>query len=247
MARARMWAIRLQHESKLYPPEQQHFITLTYNDNNIPYSTNTYTPTLQPRDFTLFMKRLRKAYGAGIRYFQCGEYGEEHGRPHHHAIIFGWLPNDLLPHGLSGDLPVFESRKLEFIWSRGFVTVASVNFASISYVTGYLLKKQITPHTNDDRHPEYQTMSRRPGIGRGFYDKYKTDLFNSDKAVLGPNKVYQPPKYYDSLYEQEDPARLEEIKTARRAACIEHSHRRLMDLEKSLTLKLKRKKRDYQK
>ena len=38
------------------------------------------------------MKRLRFKFGSGIRYFQCGEYGEHYARPHHHAIIFGFVP-----------------------------------------------------------------------------------------------------------------------------------------------------------
>ena len=42
---------------------------------------------LQPRHFQLFMKLLRRA-GHKVRYFVAGEYGDEKGRAHFHAILF---------------------------------------------------------------------------------------------------------------------------------------------------------------
>ena len=60
------------------------YITLTYNDDHLPANGS-----LQPRDLQLFWKRLRKARTPGIRYYACGEYGDQTARPHYHAIIFG--------------------------------------------------------------------------------------------------------------------------------------------------------------
>ena len=40
--------------------------------------------------FKKFMKRLRKRFkGKRIRFYMCGEYGEQFDRPHFHACIFG--------------------------------------------------------------------------------------------------------------------------------------------------------------
>ena len=75
LERSRQWALRMTHEASLY--DENSFITLTYDDENRPedYSLNK-------EHFKKFMKRLRQAakrkYGKEkIRYFHCGEYGEE--------------------------------------------------------------------------------------------------------------------------------------------------------------------------
>ena len=81
LERSRQWAMRCVHESQLY--EKNCFITLTYNNDFIPPGN-----TLVVKHFQDFMKRLRKKYGDGIRFFHCGEYGEKTGRPHYHAILF---------------------------------------------------------------------------------------------------------------------------------------------------------------
>ena len=80
LARSSMWATRCVHEAQLH--KQNCFITLTYNDDNLPY------PPTSIRPLQLFMKRLRKRFGAGIRFYACGEYGEKFGRPHYHACLW---------------------------------------------------------------------------------------------------------------------------------------------------------------
>jgi hypothetical protein len=82
LERSRQWAIRCVHEASLH--EHNSFITLTYNDENLPADGS-----LDVRHWQLFMKRLRKRHGSGIRYFHCGEYGSKHRRPHYHACLFG--------------------------------------------------------------------------------------------------------------------------------------------------------------
>ena len=83
LERSRQWAVRCIHEAQLH--KDNCFITLTYNDEHLPSP-----PSLSVRDFQLFMKRLRKRFGKGIRFFHCGEYGEKYGRPHYHACLFGF-------------------------------------------------------------------------------------------------------------------------------------------------------------
>jgi len=80
--RAREWAIRCMHEAKCY--DENCFVTLTYDNDHLPPDGS-----LNHKHFQDFMKRLRKHYsGRTIRYYMCGEYGENMGRPHYHAVFF---------------------------------------------------------------------------------------------------------------------------------------------------------------
>ena len=73
------WQLRLQHELLSYNYNAM-FLTLTYDDDNLP--TNE---TLVKKDVQDFIKRLRKFYNdVKIRYFAVGEYGSEKHRPHYH-------------------------------------------------------------------------------------------------------------------------------------------------------------------
>jgi len=196
LARSRQWAVRIMHESKLH--EKSCFVTLTYNDENLPL-TEQGLPTLDKTHFTLFMKRLRKKYGKGIRYFQCGEYGENFFRPHHHALIFGYDFMDKQLFSCRAGVSLYHSLDLEKLWPYGFSTIGTVTFDSACYVARYIMKKQTGKDAEahyQGREPEYITMSRRPGIGRLFYDKYKDDLYNYDKCVVVNNFILKPPKYY---------------------------------------------------
>lgn len=63
---SREWAIRCTHEAQMW--DQNCFITLTYNDENLPEGG-----TLVRKHLTDFFKRLRKHFtGRTIRYFACG-------------------------------------------------------------------------------------------------------------------------------------------------------------------------------
>ncbi len=88
IARSKEWAIRCMHEASLH--QRNAFITLTYNEQSIPYDHG-----LKKSDFQKFFKRLRKKhYWERLRYYMAGEYGTATngglGRPHFHAIVFGW-------------------------------------------------------------------------------------------------------------------------------------------------------------
>lgn len=99
---SRQWANRMLLELQYH--ESSYFVTLTYNDKNVPISHYLKDKdtgeagdslTLVKRDFQLFMKSLRKAVPEKLRFYACGEYGEQGMRPHYHAIIFGLKLDDL--------------------------------------------------------------------------------------------------------------------------------------------------------
>jgi len=210
LERSRQWAIRCVHEASLY--QKNCFITLTFNNENLPKNSS-----LNVRHFQLFMKRLRKKYGAKIRFFHCGEYGENFGRPHYHACIFNFdFPDKELFRNVR-DTKLYISQSLQELWPFGFSTIGDVTFESAAYVARYIMKKitgekaeshynPYDPETGEvfTRKPEYITMSRRPGIASGWLEKYADDVIHHDFCVINDKKV-RPPKYYDKIFEHKYP------------------------------------------
>ena len=47
--------------------------------------------------------------------------------------------------------------------------------------------------------PEYMTMSNRPGIGKGWFEKNYKEVYPIDTVIMD-GKEYRPPTYYDTLY-----------------------------------------------
>ena len=109
LERSRQWAIRCVHEASLWPDNC--FVTLTFDDDNIISSGS-----LVKADFQKFMKRLRKRFGKGVRYFHCGEYGDLLGRPHHHACLFNFSFPDRYLWSSSGGVNLYRSPTLEELW-----------------------------------------------------------------------------------------------------------------------------------
>lgn len=225
LEKSRQWAVRCLHESTLY--EHNQYVTLTYNDENLPSDGN-----LQLRDFQNFMKRLRKKH-KNVRYFHCGEYGDKTKRPHYHAILFNLhLPDKiLLKTNQQGD-KLYTSQELLTAWqNKGHILIGDVTFQSAAYVARYITKKiggkDALHHYNEidlqtgeilkEQKPEYTTMSRRPGIASQWYEKFKTDVFPDDFVIVNGKKV-STPKYYLDRLEKENPEAFEDIKFTRKEA-----------------------------
>lgn len=224
LERSRQWAVRLIHEKQMH--EQSCFLTLTYDPKNLPEHGS-----LRPKDFQDFMKRLRRwLKHKKIRYYHCGEYGEETFRPHYHAILFGYdfADKQLLYTTKRGD-KVYTSAKLDERWGLGQCSIGEVTFESAAYVARYVTKK-ITGAKADDHYgviinketgevtprriPEYTTMSN--ALGKSWFNKYTGDVFPYDEVVVRGKKM-KPPKYYSLLYEQLEPEKHFAMKAARKA------------------------------
>lgn len=212
--RAREWGIRCVHESTQH--DQNSFITLTYNPEHIPTDGS-----LNVTHFQKFIKRLRKTAKRKLRYFHCGEYGPKLQRPHYHALIFGYdFPDKRLYRTNGIGQKIYTSKQLEILWPYGFSTIGNVTEQSAQYVARYTLKKVYGDKAKEhygNRKPEYITMSRRPGIGTNWYEKYKTDIYPKGILVFNSRKQ-MPPKFYDQKHKQEDPDNFEEIKIRRKSA-----------------------------
>ena len=199
---SRQWALRNMHEASL-TPNNNCFITLTYNEKNLPQNNS-----LEKKAFPKFIRSLRqKNKGTKIRYYACGEYGDNFGRPHYHAILFNYFPTDTIP--LKKDL--YTSKSISDAWQdKGHASVGMVTFQSAAYVSNYVQKKingknKLEHYTNIEtgewREPEFSLMSRKPGIGKKWFDKYYNDIYQIGKDGLHMNgKFMKPPKYYDLQY-----------------------------------------------
>jgi len=238
LERSRLWAARCMHESLEH--EESYFVTFTYNDDSLPDSNS-----LRPRDLTLFFKRLRKA-GHHFRYFACGEYGDK-GRPHYHAIIFGLRLPDLKYTSTSySGSRLYKSELLQKHWyhektgnSLGFLDVGHCTFESCAYVARYILKKQLgnsalrlwrDPKTDKfyDKEtgeqffgqiPEYVVMSRNPGIGANFVEKYKREIYgpgNDGSITMRDGIRFGTPRFYDTRFEKINPDLIKSIREQRR-------------------------------
>lgn len=157
MAKAKEWKIRNCLESS-YHGSDQHFITLTYDDEHLPIN-EFGEPYLKKDDLSLFMRYIRRNCG-DFRFFGCGEYGENTQRPHFHLLLYGRL-NGFSLIGVNK----FSCKDVDKAWSKGNAIVEAVTPGSIAYVSGYCVKKQRDPYFESYPVKPFINMSRKPGIG----------------------------------------------------------------------------------
>ena len=251
---ARVWGARLAHEVAFLEEcfgIYSSFITLTYDEEHVPYGGTLVKPHLQD-----FFKRFRwhlaqEEPPREIRYYAAGEYGStcpSHGvkdctlcgpiqRPHYHAIILGFDFPDKKCLGYRDGYAVYESEFLAKLWKKGSHEIGSFSFDAGVYVASYMLAKfkgkeydvadyycKYLPAIDAwmDLEPEFATMSLKPGIGKDWMEKYVNDLYPHDQCPIpGRGTFGKPPKYYDSIYEISHPEELEAIKEERRNKYME--------------------------
>lgn len=212
MRRAEAWALRVRHESTLWPDNS--FVTLTYGRDQLPPNSS-----LEHADVQKFLKRLRfrrsveKGESQTIRYYMCGEYGPLNGRPHYHMCLFNeGFRNDRVPLGTSkSGAHFYGSAELDELWTHGRASVQDLTPQTASYCARYIMKKALgktaenaydvlDPETGEiiKRKPEYAAMSLKPGIGAAWFEKFGKDVFPHDFVVQEGAKL-KVPSYYDKL------------------------------------------------
>lgn len=200
---AQSWAVRVMNEKQLH--QHSTYITLTYE--NLPDNQS-----LNHRHYQLFMKRLRKQHGAGIKFFMCGEYGDNTDRPHYHAILFGLDFNDRKrwKKNKQGD-DLYISQKLDNLWQLGHCSLGAVTYQSAAYVSRYVTKK-ITGKDAAAKYGIRQAPYCRPstgsrsgkGIGYNWWQKYRDEAIRN-RGIVMDGKLRPIPRYYLKLLETEDP------------------------------------------
>ncbi len=159
-----MWAGRILLEAS-FSKKSTTFLTLTYNDENLPE-----TGALKRQDLTTFLKSLRYKYHAKtnqpLRFFAVGEYGEEKGRPHYHAALFG-LP------------PEIWEKQFKKTWQHGNIHCGYIEPDSALYMAGYTCKKltKLGDERLGGKPPEFAHMSKYPPIGAPGIDHIENLLY----------------------------------------------------------------------
>lgn len=227
LAKAQAWAVRCRHESMLY--DHNSFITLTYDDANIPpHGSLLYS------DVQRFFKRLRKRFEGmqvapnqrrPIRFLAAGEYGSTTLRPHYHALLFNF---DFIHDRKPWAKGLFRSPSLEALWPYGSSTIGPLNAATAAYTARYCLKKVYSSQDPDaydvapdrstgevfSRVPEFLQASRRPGIGAWFFEKFQSDFYPNDSVIYDGRPV-PIPSYYKRKLKAIDPLLSEEVEHSR--------------------------------
>lgn len=219
---SRQWAMRCVHEASLY--DNNCFLTLTYSDEFLPQNNS-----LDYDAPVLFMKRLRKQFGEGIRSYGCAEYGDLLQRPHYHLCIFNFDFTDKKHLKTVNEHKIYSSETLSLLWPFGHSSIGSLTFESAAYVARYCTKKitgarakthyeVVDPSSGEvfERAPERAIcVSRRPGLGRTWYEQNAKYTQTFDHVILRGKKL-RPTKYYDRLFDLADPAAFKETKAIRK-------------------------------
>lgn len=200
-AKQQEWCFRLDQEQR--SSKIALFITLTYDDENIPYCEGF--PSLCKKDVQLYFKRVRKFLEKkSIKYYCVGEYGDKTSRPHYHLLLFyyGDFTRSKLVSGLDQS------------WHCGFSYILPLQGAS-GYVTKYVMKMDSRDHLV----PPFSLISH--GIGKSYLTSAKIQYHKSNFIGYGVKpggyKVALPRYYKDKIFSTYDKLVLKSICDKERA------------------------------
>lgn len=218
--------------------------------------------SLSIKEHQKFIKRLRKHIKQPVRFYMCGEYGKNLKHPHYHYLIFGYnFPDKKYKKKSKSGTPLYQSETLDKLWGYGHAWIGDVTYETCAYVAGYIMKKirgdkahdhyRRTDEAGNDYwlKPEFNLMSRNPGIARDWWEKYSQDVITQDGVFRYGTKM-KPPRYYDKLLELMDPQMYAAIKNARMENAREHAAdstpQRLLDREVVQQARINLKKRQLE-
>lgn len=175
-AYVRAWSMRMVAESLMYKPEEIWFFTFTY-------AKEPRDPLESKKDFSDFMRRLRDfmKHDKRIRFFAVGEHGEEKGRVHVHAVLFGinfkkWFV------GAPYDSRQFSFPMIEKLWNHGFCPGSMCN--GVDGIAGYVMKYLL----KDKDLLIWKQASLKPGLGFGYLEKLALEMDpEAPSACIVPN------------------------------------------------------------
>lgn len=170
------WIIRLKEELRV--SKYSIFLTLTYNDDNLPEHN---LPS--KKDVQLFHRYLRRK-GIKFKYFIVSENGEQFNRIHYHGIYF-----------INAYIEDLYSI-LANTWNKGYIFMGEANGKTIRYVTKYILKD--FGGTEDN----FYLMSKNLGLNyiERMLNWHRSDLLERCYYPEGKYKKHLPRYYRDKIY-----------------------------------------------
>ena len=192
--RSSSWAMRIMHELKMWK-NIGCFVTFTYDQANAPW-VNDFQTTLYYPDIQDFHRNLRRLISPfTFKFFCAGEYGGHTGRAHYHVIYFG-IPKEVAE-------CIFPD-----LWGKGHIHVGDITYDSAMYVAKYCTKKlngeKAEVYKAKGIVPEFSRMSRRPGIGATWIEKYAKEVKQHLSLICKGKEVPVPRYYKDKVYDEND-------------------------------------------
>lgn len=214
MRKSAEWAARAAQEAEYYPEGERWFVTLTYDEDNLPRYYASLgevisggnpiggVPTLHHKDVQDFLKRVRKAERdeaqregreeRKLKFLMSGEYGDQTGRPHYHLIIFGLEIPDFQPVKVDRGVIHYRSDWLQTKWGRGIVDIEEYSLTNAQYVAQYTVKKAYGYQAQ----AKYQELGIRAPylvVSNGFSGRWVAE--HQDEILAGKGESYLPTKH----------------------------------------------------
>lgn len=178
--RQKAWVARLVEELRAHP--FNYFVTLTYNDDNVPV-TEDGEMCFNKEHLIKLNRDMRERFQRGLllnpveslilgspkylelpkdvkyRYYITSEYGPTTQRPHYHGVWYG------LPESLALVEVLFRS-----LWPYGFVSVFPANEGAAGYISKYLVSDGVGKDSyHGNGMPPFALMSK--GLGKSYIDR----------------------------------------------------------------------------
>lgn len=225
---SQMWAIRCVHEASLYDQNCVVTLTYDDKhlpeDGSLAYvDFQLFMKRLRQYRRRFFLKQRFKVKFASqlsgserrklvqlsqVRFFCGGEYGDLNLRPHFHAALFNYdFPDKIVCESHGGKPSLWFSQIATDLWGKGAVRVGVMDFDSAAYIARYFLKKvhgdlahdHYRVGTEEELLPEFATMSRRPGIGMPWIEKYWPETQRDLSCWSRGRRVHMPRSYVQFL------------------------------------------------
>lgn len=224
MESASSWANRMEMELPYH--ENAWFLTITYDNENVPYRYTWDTGTgevlienlsLCYDDIQKFWKNLRRNIdyhkrgdSTKLKYYAAGEYGGTTHRPHYHAIVYDLpiLKEELKYYKKKNGIVYYNVDWLNKVWGKGYIVIAPAEWHGMAYTARYTTKKIYGKEGKEfyeslGIEKENCWMSKKPAIGELYYYDHAEEIYKNDKIQLKNGRVCKPPRYFDKLFDLE--------------------------------------------